>query len=67
MSLYIFTDNKSVRESILNRTSSGSVCVNDVIVHLSIETLPFGGVGNSGYGAYHGKDSFDTFSHRKCE
>ena len=67
LSLYIFTDNKSVRESILNRTSSGSVCVNDVIVHLSIETLPFGGVGNSGYGAYHGKDSFDTFSHRKCE
>jgi len=65
LSLYIFTDNKSVRESILNRTSSGSVCVNDVIVHLSIETLPFGGVGNSGYGAYHGKDSFDTFSHRK--
>jgi len=66
LSLYIFTDRRQVREDILNRTSSGSVCVNDVIVHLSIETLPFGGVGNSGYGAYHGKDSFDTFSHRKA-
>jgi len=66
LSLYIFTDNKTVREAILSRTSSGSVCVNDVIIHLSIETLPFGGVGNSGYGSYHGKNSFDTFSHMKA-
>ena len=56
-----------MREAILSRTSSGSVCVNDVIIHLSIETLPFGGVGNSGYGSYHGKNSFDTFSHMKGE
>jgi acyl-CoA reductase-like NAD-dependent aldehyde dehydrogenase len=41
------------------------VCVNDVIVQLSVETLPFGGVGASGYGAYHGKYTFDTFSHCK--
>ena len=56
---------RSVQDEIIARTSSGSVCVNDFIVQLSVETLPFGGVGASGYGAYHGKYTFDTFSHRK--
>ena len=64
-SLYIFTENKKTREKILSGTSSGSVSVNDVVVQLSVETLPFGGVGGSGYGAYHGKYSFDVFSHKK--
>ncbi|CAB4056058.1 ALDH [Lepeophtheirus salmonis] len=43
------------------KTSSGSVCINDALVHLSVESLPFGGVGESGYGAYHGKYSFECF------
>ena len=64
-SLYIFSENKQTREKILSNTSSGSICVNDVCVQLSVETLPFGGVGASGYGAYHGKYSFDIFSHKK--
>jgi len=65
LSLYIFSENKQTREKILSNTSSGSICVNDVCVQLSVETLPFGGVGASGYGAYHGKYSFDIFSHKK--
>ena len=65
LSLYVFSESKKVREAFINQTSSGAVCVNDVIVHITMETLPFGGVGNSGYGAYHGKTSFDTFSHKK--
>ena len=64
-SLYIFTENKKTRDKILSGTSSGSVSCNDVVVQLSVETLPFGGVGASGYGAYHGKYSFDVFSHKK--
>ena len=54
-----------MQDEIIARTTSGSVCVNDFIVQLSVETLPFGGVGASGFGAYHGKYTFDTFSHRK--
>jgi len=65
LSLYIMSTKRSVQDEIIARTSSGSVCVNDLIVQLSVETLPFGGVGPSGYGAYHGKYTFDTFSHRK--
>ena len=65
LSLYIFTENKKTREKILSETSLGSVSCNDVVVQLTVETLPFGGVGASGYGAYHGKYSFDLFSHMK--
>ena len=54
-----------MQDEIIARTTSGSVCVNDLIVQLSVDTLPFGGVGASGFGAYHGKYTFDTFSHRK--
>ncbi|KAL2728637.1 hypothetical protein V1478_006269 [Vespula squamosa] len=50
---------------ILNNTSSGGVCVNDTMLHVAVETLPFGGVGNSGMGAYHGKYTYDTFVHKK--
>lgn len=49
----------------MDRTSSGGVCVNDTIMHISNPCLPFGGVGTSGIGAYHGRHSFDCFSHRK--
>jgi aldehyde dehydrogenase (NAD+) len=65
LALYLFTHDATVRESVLERTSSGGVAVNHVLIHLAIPSLPFGGVGASGFGAYHGKASFDTFSHRK--
>ncbi|CAG2101874.1 unnamed protein product, partial [Medioppia subpectinata] len=65
LTLYIFSTNKVVIDKLLNKTSSGSVCVNDAMIHLTVDALPFGGVGNSGIGAYHGKYSFETFSHQK--
>ena len=62
LALYYFgTDDKN----ILRHTSSGGTCINDVIMHIVNHKTPFGGVGNSGMGAYHGKDSFLTFSHRR--
>lgn len=61
----MFSTDKKTTDLILNETSSGGVCVNDTIVHLTVEELPFGGVGNSGMGSYNGKYSFDTFSHKK--
>ena len=50
---------------MLDRTSSGGGCVNDCVMHLGVPDLPFGGVGESGMGAYHGRASFDTFTHFK--
>ena len=52
-------------QDVLRRTSSGGACLNDVIMHIANENTPFGGVGNSGMGSYHGEESFRTFSHRK--
>ncbi|XP_043490905.1 aldehyde dehydrogenase, dimeric NADP-preferring isoform X4 [Polistes fuscatus] len=63
--LYIFSKDKGVQNLIINQTNSGSVCVNDTLSQYCVDTLPFGGVGNSGMGAYHGKYSFDTFVHKK--
>lgn len=63
LALYIFSSNSKTIDKILSETSSGGCCVNDTIFHVSNPHLPFGGVGPSGMGAYHGKDSFDTFSH----
>ncbi len=65
LALYFFSKDRSKQERALRETSSGGVCINDTIVHLSTISLPFGGVGNSGMGNYHGKASFDTFSHKK--
>ena len=65
LALYIFSNDDSLQECILSATSSGGVCINDVFLHVAIWGMPFGGVGQSGIGAYHGKTSFDTFSHRK--
>lgn len=65
LSLYIFSNKGKDVDLILKNTSSGGVCVNDTIMQLAIDTLPFGGVGSSGMGSYHGKYSFDTFSHKK--
>ncbi|GAB2224414.1 hypothetical protein Drorol1_Dr00005173 [Drosera rotundifolia] len=64
--IYGFTDNKTLKRSILNGTSSGGVLFNDVLLHFLCDELPFGGVGSSGMGRYHGKYSFDTFSHEKA-
>lgn len=63
--LYIFSALESTQKLLLSYTSSGGSCVNDTMIHLSVHDLPFGGVGHSGMGAYHGKASFDTFTHNK--
>ncbi|HCO74143.1 MAG TPA: aldehyde dehydrogenase, partial [Clostridium sp.] len=65
LALYLFTENYEVEEKVLEEISSGGACINDTITHLANPELPFGGVGNSGIGAYHGKESFKTFSHRR--
>ncbi|XP_033186226.1 aldehyde dehydrogenase type III isoform X2 [Bombus vancouverensis nearcticus] len=65
LSLYIFSTEEKTVSIFLENTSSGSVCVNDVIMHVAVDTLPFGGVGNSGMGAYHGRYTYDTFVHKK--
>lgn len=65
LALYLFTRNRSIEEKVLHSTSSGGVCINDTISHLANPDLPFGGVGSSGMGSYHGKESFLTFSHSR--
>ena len=65
LALYLFTQNKGLQERIMTRCSFGGGCINDVVVHLATNNMGFGGVGESGMGAYHGKVGFDTFSHKK--
>ncbi len=65
LALYVFTNDKQTAERVIERTSSGGACVNDCVSHLVPPELPFGGVGPSGMGAYHGKAGFDTFTHKK--
>lgn len=65
LALYYFSENQSNIEKVLNNTSSGGVTINDTIIHVASSHLPFGGVGASGIGSYHGKESFNTFTHRK--
>lgn len=65
LALYYFSNNKKKIEKVINETISGGVTINDVIMHILSKNLPFGGVGNSGMGAYHGKESFNTFTHNK--
>lgn len=65
LALYLFSESKHVQESVLSKISFGGGCINDTVFHLSSPHLPFGGVGESGIGAYHGKGSFDVFSHKK--
>ncbi|MCB0507089.1 MAG: aldehyde dehydrogenase [Chitinophagales bacterium] len=65
LALYIFSNDKMYQEKILNETSSGNASINECLMHVGQFELPFGGVGDSGIGAYHGKVSFDTFSHLK--
>jgi aldehyde dehydrogenase (NAD+) len=65
LALYIFTENNRIQEDVLNKVSFGGGCVNDTVYHFVSPYLPFGGVGTSGIGAYHGKGNFDSFSHQK--
>ncbi|XP_075633011.1 aldehyde dehydrogenase family 3 member F1-like isoform X2 [Castanea sativa] len=66
LAIYCFTKNKTLQRRMISETSSGSVTFNDTIIQYAADTLPFGGVGGSGFGRYHGKFSFDTFSHEKA-
>src|SRR6202789_4140964 len=66
LGLYYFGNDAKEQERVLTRTTSGGVTVNDVVMHVAMENLPFGGVGPSGMGAYHGIDGFRTFSHAKA-
>ncbi|MGN8645235.1 aldehyde dehydrogenase [Gracilibacillus sp. HCP3S3_G5_1] len=65
LAFYFFSENQSLAEEIMEKVSFGGGCINDTMYHLASPYLPFGGIGNSGIGAYHGKDSFLTFSHQK--
>jgi coniferyl-aldehyde dehydrogenase len=66
LGLYYFGNDNAEQEKVLTRTTSGGVSVNDVVMHVAMEDLPFGGIGPSGMGAYHGIDGFRTFSHAKA-
>jgi aldehyde dehydrogenase (NAD+) len=65
LAFYVFSENKSFSKKIITKFSFGGGCINDTVVHFSNKRLPFGGVGHSGIGAYHGSLSFDVFSHKK--
>lgn len=65
LSLYLFSEDENATERVLNELSFGGGAINDTLMHIANPNLPFGGVGNSGIGQYHGKYSFDTFSHDK--
>lgn len=65
LALYVFSNIKKDVRLIIENVSCGGMCVNETIMHLAVDNLPFGGVGASGMGNYHGKYSFDTFSHKK--
>ena len=65
LGLYFFGDDKKEQKQVLENTTSGGVTINDVIMHISMEDLPFGGIGPSGMGSYHGKEGFLEFSHAK--
>jgi aldehyde dehydrogenase (NAD+) len=66
LALYLFAKNKQVQERVLTELSFGGGCINNTLAHLANPSLPFGGIGASGMGRYHGRYSFDTFSHKKA-
>lgn len=66
LALYLFCSKKSEQTTITQQTQSGGICINDTLLHAASPYLPFGGIGASGFGAYHGKKTFDTFSHYKA-
>jgi aldehyde dehydrogenase (NAD+) len=66
LALYVFSGSDATADHVVERTSSGGVCVNHTLMHVTPPSLPFGGVGPSGMGAYHGKAGFDVFTHLKA-
>lgn len=66
LALYLFADDEDVQDRVLAGTSAGGTTINHVWIHFGVPSLPFGGVGESGMGAYHGRHSFETFSHRRA-
>jgi coniferyl-aldehyde dehydrogenase len=65
LALYYFDDDGGRARDVLERTISGGACVNETMLHFAVDDIPFGGVGPSGIGAYHGFEGFETFSHKK--
>ena len=65
LSLYLFSEDENATQRVINELSFGGGAINDTLMHLANPKLPFGGVGASGMGRYHGKYSFDTFTHEK--
>lgn len=65
LALYAFAKDRATLDHIVEHTSSGGACLNHVVMHVTAPALPFGGVGESGSGAYHGRASIDAFSHRR--
>jgi aldehyde dehydrogenase (NAD+) len=66
LALYIYTQSEEVERKVLDNTQSGGVCVNNAVMHVANHHLPFGGIGESGMGSYHGHKSFETFSHARA-
>ncbi|XP_050365008.1 aldehyde dehydrogenase family 3 member H1-like isoform X2 [Argentina anserina] len=66
LAAYLFTNNQKLKDHFVKNISAGGLVINDTTIHLAVPTLPFGGVGESGMGAYHGKFSFEAFSHKKA-
>ena len=66
LALYVFDSDRKLVEGILSKTVSGGACVNDVMLHVAQDELPFGGVGESGMGQYHGREGFEAFSHKQA-
>ena len=65
LALYLFSASRDTERRVLDRTIAGSVCINHLVYQCAVPSLPFGGIGSSGIGSYHGKAGFDTFSHHK--
>ena len=65
LALYLFTEDPAVKKKILARCHFGGGCINDTIIHLATSQMPFGGVGESGIGCYHGKEGFECFTHQR--
>lgn len=65
LALYLFSTNKQIQQRIIDEIPFGGGCINDTVAHLANPELPFGGIGHSGFGSYHGKKGFDTFTHQK--
>ncbi|WP_156501343.1 aldehyde dehydrogenase family protein, partial [Alcanivorax sp. HI0044] len=65
LALYLFTGSEHVERQVLDNTQFGGGCINNTVMHVANPNLPFGGVGESGMGAYHGQNSFDVFSHKR--